>query len=73
MSDRHPDYDYGFNAGIQAAWERAMLMSNTIGANPITPAAKVMKDAALDIADAILVLKRRVPGGDITPASRTDG
>jgi len=62
MTEREgPDYVYGFNAGIQAAWERAMAMANALPVEPVTHGAKVMRDAALDIADTILELKRRAP------------
>lgn len=64
MTERHPDYVYGFNAGIQAAWERINLMVKTLPAAPITPAAQVMRDTALDIGDSVLALKQRVPGAD---------
>lgn len=55
------DYTKAFNAGIQAAWERAMMMANALPMNPVTHDAKVMRDAALDIADSILELKKRPP------------
>lgn len=61
MTERVTDWTNGYNAGIQAAWERAMDMANALPVEPVTHGARVMRDAALDIADTILDLKKGAP------------
>lgn len=47
----------GYNAGIQAAWEEVNKMVNSLPTEPHTNNVRMMRDAALDIADAVLALK----------------
>lgn len=65
--EEHPDgvvARVNYNRGIQEAWQVVMSMANSLPAEPVTQGAKVMRDAALDIADAVLKLKQRTPGED---------
>lgn len=65
--EEHPDSviaRVNYNRGIQDAWHVAMSMANSLPATPVTYGAKVMRDAAMDIADAILDLKQQKPGDD---------
>mgnify|MGYP001580821721 CR=1 FL=1 len=53
----NPEYEQGWKAGVQAAWEVVNAMIQTLPAEPITPNAKLMRDTALDVGDNILDLK----------------
>ncbi len=47
----------GYNAGVQAAWETVNKMIGDLPTEPHTNNVRMMRDTALDIADAILDLK----------------
>lgn len=48
-----------WNRAIQAAWETINKMVGSLPVQPKSPAVRTMRDTGLDIADAVLDLKRR--------------
>jgi hypothetical protein len=65
VSEKHPEFIYGFNAGIQSAWEVVNKMIGTLPVEPLTGSVRTMRDTALDISDNILELKYRAPGEEV--------
>lgn len=61
MTDR--TYEQGWKAGVQAAWEVVNSMVGELPAAPRTNNVRMMREAGLDIADAILDLKNGADAG----------